>query len=202
MHKIVITMLLPFDHRRLPVFMVVATVFVGCGGDQYTVYNNIGNDDSFPPISITPLSRAWSWVMSQRQENWGWGDETPHTILALSLANSSWFTRENLKAQLITKQLEMDLTLRLWRFNSPPTTDIVVSVVVTDIVTIPLTPYGFSPRLLRLPLRRPVGHTNYNITYLKHDLARQVICLKQNILQYFLVGYVDKLSKKNEKPAI
>ncbi|CAL4063753.1 unnamed protein product, partial [Meganyctiphanes norvegica] len=33
-------------------------------------------------------------------------------------------------------------------------------------------PYGFSPRLLRLPLQRPVGYTNYNITYLKHGLAR------------------------------
>ena len=35
-----------------------------------------------------------------------------------------------------------------------------------------LTHYGFCPRYRGLHLRWPVGHTNYNITYLNDGLAR------------------------------
>ena len=66
-------------------------------------------------VTMRKLKSAVDWVVTQRNRDWGWGQDTAHTILALALANSTWFSESHLEAQLMTKQFEMELVLRLWK---------------------------------------------------------------------------------------
>ena len=60
--------------------------------------------------------RAVDWIMSNMGQDWGWGEDTAHTTLALALANASWaLDPSNMEAQLVNKQFELELVLRLWK---------------------------------------------------------------------------------------
>lgn len=54
--------------------------------------------------------------MSRMDDDYGWGEDTAHTTLALALANASWaLDPSNMEAQLVAKQFELELVLRLWK---------------------------------------------------------------------------------------
>ena len=74
-----------------------------------------GNGMVMDQVSLQKLSSAIQWVVDERDYDWGWGQDTAQTVLALALANSSWFNEKNLEAQLVAKQFEMELILRLWK---------------------------------------------------------------------------------------
>jgi hypothetical protein len=57
------------------------------------------------------------WLLKQRSEDWGWGNDTPRAVLALQLANKSmWFVPDNLQSQLSGKQMEQEIMLQLLRY--------------------------------------------------------------------------------------
>ena len=60
--------------------------------------------------------KALGWVMSRMGPDYGWGEDTAHTTLAVALTNASWaLDQSNLEAQLMAKQFELELVLRLWK---------------------------------------------------------------------------------------
>lgn len=67
-----------------------------------------------PVGQISALDKATKWLLSKRQENWGWDSDTADAIVALQLANLSWASKDHLESQLSIKQLELDIALTLW----------------------------------------------------------------------------------------
>lgn len=67
----------------------------------------------------TILERAATWLLSQRDKDAGWGNDTNQVLLVLRLANLS---RDDnvappapLELQLTAKQMELEIVLSLWR---------------------------------------------------------------------------------------
>ncbi|GBM67105.1 hypothetical protein AVEN_67605-1 [Araneus ventricosus] len=58
---------------------------------------------------------ARNWLLSQRRNDFGWGDETPRAITALYLADVQRPMRKNESDMLMMKQLEVQLSLDIAR---------------------------------------------------------------------------------------
>ncbi|GBN45423.1 hypothetical protein AVEN_242526-1 [Araneus ventricosus] len=58
---------------------------------------------------------ARKWLLSQRDNDFGWGDETPRAITALYLADVQRPMRKNESDMLMVKQLEVQLSLDMAR---------------------------------------------------------------------------------------
>ncbi|CAH0549107.1 unnamed protein product [Brassicogethes aeneus] len=74
----------------------------------------------------TTLQKAISWLITQRETNWGWRNDTPKVLTAIQLANLDKVGEEsplsNLEMQLSTKQMEVEIVLLLWRHHEVPLT--------------------------------------------------------------------------------
>ncbi|XP_076364493.1 uncharacterized protein CG3556-like isoform X2 [Tachypleus tridentatus] len=63
------------------------------------------------------IEKGRLWLLSQRDDQWGWGRETHRAIITLYLTNHSQFSTGNLEDQLMAKELELQLAVALWGPN-------------------------------------------------------------------------------------
>ncbi|KAG5873382.1 hypothetical protein JTB14_026451 [Gonioctena quinquepunctata] len=71
------------------------------------------------------IQRALSWLVTQRENNWGWRNDTPKVLTALQLAPHEEFLRsmpDHFELQLSFKQLEVEIVVMLWRHHEMPIT--------------------------------------------------------------------------------
>ncbi|KAJ8961614.1 hypothetical protein NQ314_005904 [Rhamnusium bicolor] len=64
------------------------------------------------------IQRALAWLITQRESNWGWRNDTPKVLTALQLApqeESASLLPPPLEMQLSVKQLEVEIVILLWR---------------------------------------------------------------------------------------
>lgn len=88
--------------------------------------------------------KALGWLMSKRQENWGWESSTADAILAIQLTNQSWFSKDNLESQLSVKQLELETALALWsRHHENPIRPGRVAKTINALVAVCQDPKSF-----------------------------------------------------------
>ncbi|KAJ8956346.1 hypothetical protein NQ318_015084, partial [Aromia moschata] len=90
------------------------------------------NDDSHyhhhhhrDPKYDTSVQRALSWLVTQRETNWGWRNDTPKVLTALQLApqeETAALLPTQLEMQLSFKQLEVEIVVLLWRHHEVPIT--------------------------------------------------------------------------------
>ncbi|XP_072392743.1 uncharacterized protein CG3556 [Diabrotica undecimpunctata] len=69
--------------------------------------------------------KALSWLVTQRESDWGWRNDTPKVLTALQLApreESPRQTADPLEMQLSLKQMEVEIVVLLWRHHEVPIT--------------------------------------------------------------------------------
>ncbi|XP_078599309.1 cobalamin binding intrinsic factor-like isoform X1 [Branchiostoma floridae x Branchiostoma japonicum] len=72
-------------------------------------------DNEIPQqIPPDPSKRAARWLIMMRNAAYGWAD-TPNAILALQLANDTWFNKQDLSSQLSVKQMQIELLSKIAR---------------------------------------------------------------------------------------
>ncbi|KAG7174955.1 Eukaryotic cobalamin-binding domain-containing protein [Homarus americanus] len=121
--------------------------------------------DERPVLVLPAAARAVEWVVGQRRADWGWGSDTAHTLLALRLANATWFAPENLDAQLSTKQLELELVLRLWKHRELPLTTGHLAVNVMALVALCRDPRAFYSKDLVAMLGHQEGGVDFEVAF-------------------------------------
>lgn len=68
-------------------------------------------------LFVAETNRALTWLVRQRQKDWGWGVyDSPQALIALQLTE----TGSVLERQLSAKQMEVELVLHLWRHHASP----------------------------------------------------------------------------------
>lgn len=73
----------------------------------------------------TPIQKALTWLINQREANWGWRNDTPKALAALQLASyddNGIAMPSQVEMQLSTKQLEVEIVILLWRHHEVPIT--------------------------------------------------------------------------------
>lgn len=70
-----------------------------------------------PQPQQTCMQRALSWLVTQREANWSWRNDTPKVVTSLQLAGHEGHgLLENLlEMQLSSKQMEVEIVVLLWR---------------------------------------------------------------------------------------
>ncbi|XP_050697415.1 uncharacterized protein CG3556-like isoform X2 [Eriocheir sinensis] len=125
--------------------------------------------DEEPLLVLPAASRAVQWVISQRKPDWGWGSDTAHTVLALRLANATWFAPDQLESQLAVKQLELELVLRLWKkgkgHHDLPVTQGHLAVNVMALVALCRDPRAFYSKDLVSMLGHQEGQVDFEVAY-------------------------------------
>lgn len=69
--------------------------------------------------------KALSWLVTQRENDWGWRNDTPKVLTALQLApreESPRQTTDSVEMQLSLKQMEVEIVVLLWRHHEVPIT--------------------------------------------------------------------------------
>nr|XP_045589535.1 uncharacterized protein CG3556-like [Procambarus clarkii] len=121
--------------------------------------------DERPVLALPAAGRAVAWVVGQRRPDWGWATDTAHTVLALRLANATWFAPDNLEAQLVTKQLELELVLRLWKHRELPLTTGHLAVNVMALVALCRDPRAFYSKDLVAMLGHQEGEVDFEVAF-------------------------------------
>nr|XP_053648221.1 uncharacterized protein CG3556-like [Cherax quadricarinatus] len=121
--------------------------------------------DERPVLALPAAGRAVAWVVGQRRPDWGWATDTAHTVLALRLANATWFNPSNLEAQLVTKQLELELVLRLWKHRELPLTTGHLAVNVMALVALCRDPRAFYSKDLVAMLGHQEGEVDFEVAF-------------------------------------
>lgn len=67
-------------------------------------------------MNISRMS-AISWLKNQRTQSFGWGKNTHRAITALYLSKAMTFLGDDLEEELITKQLELQTSVVLLRYD-------------------------------------------------------------------------------------
>ncbi|XP_063929728.1 uncharacterized protein CG3556 [Zophobas morio] len=117
----------------LPLIVSISLVAFGYSQDielQTPTYTSKGTTDSFRSTSENPehestIQKALAWLITQRESNWGWRNDTPKALTALQLASYDdlGVAFPNLiEMQLSTKQLEVEIVVLLWRHHEVPIT--------------------------------------------------------------------------------
>ncbi|XP_023029412.1 uncharacterized protein CG3556 [Leptinotarsa decemlineata] len=78
-----------------------------------------------PEKSESSIQRALSWLVTQRESNWGWRNDTPKVLTALQLAPHEEIGRlmpDPYEIQLSFKQMEVEVVVLLWRHHEVPIT--------------------------------------------------------------------------------
>ncbi|XP_018011956.1 uncharacterized protein CG3556-like [Hyalella azteca] len=110
--------------------------------------------------------KAVGWVMSRMTQDFGWGEDTAHTVLALALANASWILDpSNLEAQLVTKQFELELVLRLWRHHEVPLTTGHLALNIMTLVALCRDPRAFHSKDLVSLLEHQDGIVDFEVAF-------------------------------------
>lgn len=70
-----------------------------------------------PYSQQTSMHRALSWLITQREANWSWRNDTPKVLTALQLAGQEMngLSQNPLEMQLSSKQMEVEIVVLLWR---------------------------------------------------------------------------------------
>lgn len=82
---------------------------------------NVGSStQQLTPDYESSLQKAIAWLITQRENDWGWRNDTPKVLIALQMASqhddSISVLPTNLEMQLSTKQMEVEIVILLWRF--------------------------------------------------------------------------------------
>lgn len=73
----------------------------------------------------TSIQKALAWLITQREHDWGWRNDTPKVLIALQLAQNedvSGILPTYLETQLSMKQMEVEIVTMLWRHHEVPIT--------------------------------------------------------------------------------
>lgn len=79
--------------------------------------SNTANTISAPDYDSS-LQKALAWLISQRENDWGWRNDTPKVITALQLVQNDDLRNllpTHLEMQLSAKQMEVEVVVLLWR---------------------------------------------------------------------------------------
>ncbi|CAG9815211.1 unnamed protein product [Phaedon cochleariae] len=70
------------------------------------------------------VERALAWLVTQREADWGWRNDTPKVLTALQLwpREEAHLMAEVLEMQLSLKQMEVEIVVLLWRHHEIPIT--------------------------------------------------------------------------------
>lgn len=81
-----------------------------------TILNELQQQPS-PYSQQTSMQRALSWLVTQREANWSWRNDTPKVLTALQLAGQEMngLSQTPLEMQLSSKQMEVEIVVLLWR---------------------------------------------------------------------------------------
>lgn len=66
----------------------------------------------------TCIQKAIAWLITQREPNWGWRNDTPKVLVALQMAQNdelAGLLPSQLETQLSSKQMEVEIVTLLWR---------------------------------------------------------------------------------------
>lgn len=67
----------------------------------------------------TSLQKALAWLITQRDTDWGWRNDTPKVLIALQITaqhdSSNAVLPTHLEMQLSMKQMEIEIVTLLWR---------------------------------------------------------------------------------------
>ncbi|GJQ83465.1 hypothetical protein Trydic_g8590 [Trypoxylus dichotomus] len=95
-----------------------------------TSSNIVTISSSFPVSSSgseyeSSVQRALVWLVSQRENDWGWRNDTPKVITALQLVQNDdlrGLLPGHVEMQLSAKQMEVEIVVLLWRHHEVPIT--------------------------------------------------------------------------------
>lgn len=65
------------------------------------------------------VHKALAWLVSQRESDWGWRNDTPKVITALQLVQNDDLRSllpSHIEMQLSAKQMEVEVVVLLWRW--------------------------------------------------------------------------------------
>lgn len=70
-----------------------------------------------PHPQQSSIQKALSWLVTQREANWSWRNDTPRVVTALLLAGQEihGLLENPLEMQLSSKQMEVEIVVLLWR---------------------------------------------------------------------------------------
>lgn len=120
--------------------LTISIVFLASWSIASCNYDEILRKLSAPAAA----EKALNWLMSKREENWGWDSSTADAILAIQLTNQSWFSKENLESQLSVKQLELETALALWsRHHENPIRPGRVAKMINALISVCQDPKSF-----------------------------------------------------------
>lgn len=66
----------------------------------------------------TSIQKSVAWLITQREADWGWRNDTPKVLVALQMSQSeelSHILPNSLEMQLSMKQMEIEIVTLLWR---------------------------------------------------------------------------------------
>ncbi|XP_064097746.1 uncharacterized protein CG3556-like [Macrobrachium nipponense] len=152
----------------LPLLLLVVLARVSCQDIDETDAEDESTErsmDEGPVIFLPAASRAVEWVISQRNDNWGWGCDSANTVLALRLANATWFANGNLEAQLAIKQMELELVLKMWKHREEPITTGHLAVNVMTLVALCKDPRAFFSKDLVAMVEHQAGVLDFEIAF-------------------------------------
>ncbi|XP_022110521.1 gastric intrinsic factor-like isoform X2 [Acanthaster planci] len=92
-------------------------------GEEHNPVAGLDDEVSPPPTSCVDddvtcaLIGATRWLLQQQEVDWDWngGISTSSVVMAMQLANESWYREKALETQLAIKQLEIELLAELSR---------------------------------------------------------------------------------------
>lgn len=80
---------------------------------------NLGTSTNTETQYETTLQRALAWLITQRDTDYGWRNDTPKILTALQVASqhdeATTFLPSYYEMQLSTKQMEIEIVILLWR---------------------------------------------------------------------------------------
>ncbi|XP_068216289.1 uncharacterized protein CG3556-like [Palaemon carinicauda] len=154
--------------------------------------------DDHPALAVPALKRAVDYVMAQRHPDYGWGTDTAHTVLPLKLANASWFEADNLEAQLVIKQMELELILRMWKHRELPLTTGYLAVNVMALVALCKDPRSFYAKDLVAMLVHEDEGVDFEVVF-----AQLATCTSgHHMRRYRLRRLVDIVNDRHKSPSV
>ncbi|XP_023311314.1 uncharacterized protein CG3556 isoform X2 [Anoplophora glabripennis] len=120
----------------LPLIVAFSLVAFGYSQDvelQQTATTNYAYKDTTEAMRSTTenqkyetsIQKALAWLVTQRESNWGWRNDTSKVLTALQLTpqeESAALLPTHLEMQLSFKQMEVEIVVLLWRHHEVPIT--------------------------------------------------------------------------------
>lgn len=121
------------------------------------VASALGEGDS------SPAARALASVLSQQQEDHGWGSETSKAVIAVSLTNSSVLS--GVERELTIKQLQINFLVDMWGRRDYPLTTGRIAEYVLAFVSLCYDVRSFHGRDLTAILQHHPGVMDYEAAF-------------------------------------